>query len=136
MNRLPATIAAVDIHGSIALVEAVVGGHRLTSTLIGAGNEVTTWTTGMPVTLLFKETEVSLAKNLSGLLSMRNRLPCTVTAVEHGKLLTKVSLDFNGNRIESIITTRSSHALSIAVGDIVEGLVKANEMTVMPQEAA
>lgn len=136
MNRLSANIAAVDIHGSIALVEAAVGAHRFTATLIGASDEVKNWTTGMPVTLLFKETEVSLAKNLSGLLSMRNRIPCTVTAVEHGKLLTKVSLNFNGDRIESIITTRSSHALSITPGDIVEGLVKANEMTVMPEDAA
>ncbi|HJV72616.1 MAG TPA: TOBE domain-containing protein [Noviherbaspirillum sp.] len=135
MNRLPAKIAAVDVHGSIALVDAAVDAHRFTAMLIGAADEVKNWTTGMPVTLLFKETEVSLAKNLSGLLSMRNRIPCTVTAVEHGKLLTKVSLNFNGNLIESIITTRSSHALSIAPGDIVEGLVKANEMTVIAEDA-
>lgn len=136
MNRLPAAIAAVDVHGSIALVEAAVGAYRFTATMIGAGDEVSAWTTGMPVTLLFKETEVSLAKNLSGLISMRNRIPCTVIGVEHGKLLTRVALDFNGYPLESIITTRSSHALAIAPGDQVEGLVKANEMTVMTEAAA
>lgn len=136
MNRLPATIAAVDVHGSIALVDAAVGAHRFTATLIGAGEEVCTWQPGMPVTLLFKETEVSLAKNLSGLISMRNRIPCTVTGIEHGKLLTRVILNFNGHPLESVITTRSSHALAIVPGDTVEGLVKANEMTVMPEAAA
>jgi molybdate transport system regulatory protein len=40
-------------------------------------------------------------------------------------------LDAAGYSIESVITTRSSHALALDVGDIVEGLVKANEMTVM-----
>lgn len=133
MNRLPATIATVEVHGSIALVEAAVGEHRFTATLIGAGDEVAAWTAGMPVTLLFKETEMSLAKNLSGLISMRNRLPATVTAIERGRLLTKVMLDFNGYTIESVITTRSSHTLALAVGDVVEGLVKANEMTLMPE---
>lgn len=135
MNRLPATISAVEVHGSIALVEAAVGEYRLTATLIGAGVEVATWKAGMPVQMLFKETEVSLAKNLSGLISMRNRMPCTVTAIERGKLLTKVALDFNGHAIDSVITTRSSHALNLTVGDAVEGLVKANEMTLMPEAA-
>jgi molybdate transport system regulatory protein len=136
MNRLPGNIDNVETHGSIAVVDATVGTHRLTAMLIGAGEEVAAWQTGMPVTLLFKETEVSLAKNLSGLISMRNRLPATVTAIERGQLLTKVTLDFNGHVIAAIITTRSSHALSLAIGDAVEGLVKANEMTMMPEPVA
>jgi molybdate transport system regulatory protein len=136
MNRLPGTISAIEAHGSIALVEVAVGGCRFTATLIGAGDEVAGWPDGMPVTLLFKETEVSLAKNLSGLISMRNRIPATVAAIEHGTLLTRVALAFGGHRIESVITTRSSHALALAVGDAVEGLVKANEMSVLPEARA
>ncbi|HEX7635090.1 MAG TPA: TOBE domain-containing protein [Noviherbaspirillum sp.] len=137
MNRLPATITAIEAHGSIALVEAAVGEQRFTATLIGAGDEVAAWHAGMAVTLLFKETEVSLAKNLSGLISMRNRIPATVTAIERGKLLTKVTLAYDGSHvISSVITTRSSHTLNLAVGDAVEGLVKANEMTVVPETSA
>lgn len=136
MNRLPATIAAIEVHGSIALVDVAVDGHCFTATLVGTGEEVATWAVGMPVSLLFKETEVSLAKNLSGLLSLRNRIPAAVAAIEHGKLLTKATLAFGAHTIESVITTRSARALSLAVGDRVEGLVKANEMTVMPEGAA
>lgn len=136
MNRLPGKITAVAAHGSIALVDAEVDGQCLTATLIGVGNEVASWPAGMPATLMFKETEVALAKELSGLISLRNRLPATVTAIEHGTLLSRVVLDFNGHAFESIITTRSSQALSLAVGDQVEALIKANEMSVMPKEAA
>lgn len=136
MNRLPGRISAIDVHGSIALVEAEVGAHRLTAMLVGAGDDVVAWPVGMPATLLFKETEVSLAKNLSGLISMRNRIPATVTAIEHGTLLTRVTLDIDGHSIESVITTRSSHALSLAIGDMVEGLVKTSEMSVLPEDAA
>ena len=133
MNRLPGTINAVEVHGSIALVEVLVGVHRFTATLIGASEEVSEWRFGMPVTLLFKETEVSLAKNLTGLISMRNRIPCTVTAVERGKLLARITLDFEGRMLESVITTRSSFSLNLAEGDVVEGLVKANEMTLVAE---
>lgn len=132
MNRLPGHIVAVDVHGSIALVDATVGKLRLTSMLIGAAHETAQWHAGMPVTLLFKEAEVALARNLAGMISMRNRMPCIVTGIEPGWLLTRVLLDFDGHAIESVITTRSAAALGIEVGIEVEALVKANEMTVLP----
>lgn len=136
MNRLAARIAAVEVHGSIALVDAVAFGQRFTAMLIGAAAEVSAWQPGMPVTLLFKEAEVSLAKNLAGQISLRNRLACTVTLVEQGRLMTKVVLDFHGQAITSIITTRSAQALQIVPGDSMEALVKANEMTVAREPAA
>jgi molybdate transport system regulatory protein len=136
MNRLPGKISAIEIFGSIALVEVAVGVHRFTATLIGVGEEASEWATDMPVTLLFKETEVSLAKNLSGLISLRNRIPAVVTSVERGRLLTKVELQIDGHALVSVITTRSSHLLQLAVGDQVEGLVKANEMSLAWEPAS
>jgi molybdate transport system regulatory protein len=136
MNRLPGKISAIEIFGSIALVEVAVGVYRFTATLIGVGEEASEWATDMPVTLLFKETEVSLAKNLSGLISLRNRIPAVVTSVERGRLLTKVELQIDGHALVSVITTRSSHLLQLAVGDQVEGLVKANEMSLAWEPAS
>lgn len=133
MNRLPGRISAIDVHGSIALVEAEVGEQRFTAMLVGAGDEVAAWPIGMPVTLLFKETEVSLAKNLSGSISMRNRIVAVVTSIDRGTLLTRVTLAFDRHAIGSIITTRSSDALALAIGDTVEALVKTNEMSLMPE---
>ncbi|WP_192805028.1 TOBE domain-containing protein [Noviherbaspirillum aerium] len=135
MNRIAARIDAVDIHGSIALVDCVAYGQRFTAMLIGAAAEVSAWQAGMPVTLMFKEAEVSLAKNLAGQISLRNRLACIVLQVEHGKLMTRVTLDFHGQAIASIITTRSAHALNLLRGDSVEALIKANEMTVVKEAA-
>lgn len=134
MNRLPGQIADIEVAGSVALVEVAVGRYRFTATLIGADSA--SWQPATSVTLLFKETEVSLAKNLSGLISMRNRLPSTVIALEQGQLLTKVTLDMNGHILTSIITTKSSRMLELAVGDAVEGLVKTNEMSLVQEFTA
>jgi len=136
MNRLPGTIVQVEASGSLALVEVAVGTLRFTATLLGGRDEAPSWPPGMAVTLLFKASEVALAKNLSGQLSMRNRLPARITAIERGSLLTRVMLDCAGHAIESVITTRSSQAMALAVGDAVEGLVKANEMSLMPAAAS
>ena len=74
---------------------------------------------------------MSLAKNLSGLISLRNRLPAQVRAVEKGQVLAKVTLDYQGLDVVSIITTRSAERLDLKAGDAVEALVKANEMTIL-----
>ncbi|MBC7512871.1 MAG: TOBE domain-containing protein [Herminiimonas sp.] len=131
MNRLPGVIAAVERAGSIAIVDVDALGQRLTASLIGAGQDVVGWNPGMSVTLLFAETEVALAKNLSGLISMRNRIGADVIAIERGSILCRVVLQADGAQLVSIITTRAAHALSLACGDRVEALIKANEMRVI-----
>jgi molybdate transport system regulatory protein len=86
---------------------------------------------GTAVTLLFKETEVSLAKNLSGILSLRNRFAVTVRGIQRGDILSAVELDYSGKALTSVITTRSLERLQLAAGDNVEALVKANEIALM-----
>ena len=82
--------------------------------------------------LLFAETEVALAKDLCGSISMRNRIRATVVAIDRGSILTKVVLDAGGHRLVSVITTRSCTSLALAAGDAVEALVKASDMSVVP----
>jgi len=81
------------------------------------------------ITLIFKETEVSIAKNLTGIISLRNRFKAKVKRVEESDLLTKVFLDFKGKSIVSIISTRSAQKLALIDGDEVEWLVKTNEVS-------
>lgn len=135
MNKLAGVIAAIEVHGSVAIVDVAVANHRFTSTLLGSAEQLACWEIGQAVQLLFKETEVALAKNLSGQISMRNRLPGTVTAIESGQVLSRVLFDMDGIAINSVITTRSARGLQLAVGDLVEGLVKSNEMSLMLKEA-
>ena len=84
---------------------------------------------GNKVTLLFKETEVSIAKNLSGLISLRNRFKGTINRIEKSDILTKIFLNYKGNEIVSIISSRSARKLSLTDGDEVEWLVKTNEVS-------
>jgi molybdate transport system regulatory protein len=135
MNTLTGVIAAIEAHGSIAIVDVAVASHRFTATLLGSAEHLEAWEIGQAVRLLFKETEVALAKNLSGQISMRNRLPGIVTKLEIGQVLTRVVLDMQGIQISSVITSRSARSLHIAIGDAVEGLVKSNEMSLLKMEA-
>ncbi len=132
MNRLPGRITAVESAGQVRLVDVLVEDAVFTAILLDAGDRLIP---GAPVTLVFKETEVSLAKNLSGLVSLRNRLPSRVRAIDKGRVLAKITLDYRGREMVSVITTRSVGRLGLEVGDDVEALVKANEMAILHDEA-
>lgn len=138
MNQLSGRITGIDAHGSVAIVDVAAGDLQLTATLLGSPEQLSGWQPGQTVRLLFKETEVALAKNLSGQISLRNRLPGRITDIAWGQLLTRVQLQLDGAAaaVSSVITTRSARKLELALGDQVEGLVKSNEMSLLAQDAA
>lgn len=131
MNKLTGTISKIQQSGAILLVDVDVDGHGFSAMLIESATQPEWLKTGNTIDLIFKETEVSLAKNLSGIISMRNRMKCTILHIERGELLSKVSLQFQKYVITSAITTRSVNSLDLKIGDEVEALVKANEVSLM-----
>ena len=131
MNKLSGIISKIQQSGAILLVDVDVDGHGLSAMLIESATQPEWLVAEKTVDIVFKETEVSLAKNLSGQISMRNRMKCIVQQIERGELLSKISLKFQEYLITSAITTRSVDSLQLAIGDEVEALVKANEVSLM-----
>jgi molybdate transport system regulatory protein len=131
MNRLSGIISKIQHSGAILLVDVDVHGQNFSAMLIESATQPEWLQEGNSIDLVFKETEVSLAKNLSGMISMRNRMKCLVKHVERGELLSKIRLQFLKYTITSAITTRSVDSLDLKIGDEVEALVKANEVSLM-----
>lgn len=131
MNRISGNIAAIQCNGHLSLVDVAVGGDTFTAILLETPDSSLYLKAGTAVALLFKETEVSLAKNLSGLISLRNRFAVTVRAITRGEIMSEVALDYKGQPLSCVITTRAVDRLELAVGDTAEALVKANEMSLM-----
>ncbi len=131
MNKLPGRITKVQQSGAILLVDVNVDGHGFSALLIESATHPEWLQAGNTIDLVFKETEVTLAKNLSGIISMRNRMKCTVQRIERGELLSKISLKFHEYIVTSAVTTRAVDSLQLAIGDEVEALVKANEVSLM-----
>jgi molybdopterin-binding protein len=128
VNRLPGIILAVVSEGDISLVDVAVEENTLTAMLVETAETAPYLRAGNAVSVLFKETEVSLGKALSGRLSLRNRLQAEVVEMLKGELLAEVKLDCGGHRLVSIVTRRAAERLELAVGDRVEALIKANEV--------
>jgi len=131
MNKLPGTVVKIQQSGAILLVDVEVEQHTFSALLIESVIQPEWLESGKKVDIVFKETEVSLAKNLSGQISMRNRMQCSVQAIDRGDLLSKITLKFRNHILTSAITTRSVDSLKLEIGDEVEALVKANEVSLM-----
>nr|WP_245245590.1 TOBE domain-containing protein [Methylocaldum sp. RMAD-M] len=125
---MPGIILAVASEGDISLVDVAVEENTLTAMLVETAETAPYLRAGNAVSVLFKETEVSLGKALSGRLSLRNRLQAEVVEMLKGELLAEVKLDCGGHRLVSIVTRRAAERLELAVGDRVEALIKANEV--------
>jgi molybdate transport system regulatory protein len=136
MNKLPGIVTHVDTSVGVSLADIDVAGDTLSALVIASDSHASFLIDNTPVLVLFAETEVSLAKNLSGLISLRNRLASRVKTLDRGAVLTRAVLDYRGHDVVAVITTRSAERLSLAPGDEVECLIKANEVTLVPREAA
>ena len=131
MNRIQGVITQIQKSGAIMLVDVDIDGHGFSALLIESATRPEWLQTGNTIDLVFKETEVSLAKGLSGNISMRNRMMCSVLNIERGDLLSIITLQFNKYTITSAVTTRAVDSLKIIIGDEIEALVKANEISLM-----
>jgi molybdate transport system regulatory protein len=134
MNKLPGTVTNIQQSGAILLVDVEVEQQMFSAMLIESVQQPEWLVVGHGVDVVFKETEVSLAKNLSGQISMRNRMKCTVAAIERGDLLSKIKLNFRSFTVASAITTRAVDSLKLEIGEEVEALVKANEVSLMKRK--
>ena len=131
MNRLLGTITAIESNEHLSLVDVVAGQDTFTAMLMETSQNAPYLKVGNTVAVLFKETEVSLAKNLSGQISLRNRLSGTVRQIRRGDILCEVVLNYQEQTVTSIITTRAVKRLELQEGDEVDALVKANEVSLM-----
>ncbi|BDY12920.1 TOBE domain-containing protein [Hydrogenimonas cancrithermarum] len=134
MNRLKGSVTAIQCSGELSQVDIACGNTGLTAFMLGKPNENPGVAVGSDVWVLFKESEVALAKGFSGALSLRNRFEGRIGKIVLGDLLAEVTLAYAGDTIVSIISRRACEAMELKVGDRVTALVKANEITLMESD--
>jgi molybdate transport system regulatory protein len=129
VNKLTGKIILIVSSPHMSMVDVDVDGDVFSSIVLETPATGSYLKEGVEITLLFKETEVSIGKNLSGMISLRNRFKARVKGVEKSDILSKISLEYRSKKIVSIISTRSVDKLGLMAGDEVEWLVKTNEVS-------
>ena len=122
MNQIQGMIDSIESVDSIHLVRIRAGStaiHCLTLDLDPR------FVVGKEVVALYKETDVFLAKEFFGFISVENHLPAQVAYYKEGKILTEVVLQSGFGAFSAILTTRDFREMEIAQGDNLLALVKA-----------
>ena len=130
MNKLSGIIKKTTSSGNIVLAEVDVENTTMAAIMINTPEFEFMLQEGKEVQLAFKESEVSIGKDLQGEISIRNKLDGKITKIERGIVFSKVTFDFKGYSIVSLITTGSSNRLKLRKGNTITGLIKANEVMI------
>ena len=127
MNILPGTIANIKSHGNLTLVKVTVADLSFTTIVIETPDTASYLKQDASIKVMFKETEVIIAEDDLGI-SLQNRIPGQVTAINKGALLSQVTLRYQDHTVTSIITTNAVDQLGIIPGSKVVAMVKTNEI--------
>ncbi|WP_406140169.1 molybdopterin-binding protein [Streptomyces sp. NBC_01089] len=129
-NQLPGTVTGVTDGAVMATVKVHLGGgQEVTAAITLEAARELGITEGVAVRALIKSTEISLATGAVAGLSIRNRLPGTVTDVTTGGAMASVKVSVEGAELTAAITKESATELGLAPGVSVVALIKSTEVS-------
>ena len=127
MSKLIATIKKINSIDNLNIVEFEFLGTTLKMMSLDLGSNIQI---GKKVRLSVKPSNISIAKNFTGEISLSNQLVAIIQNIENGKLLSSISLKISDFLLESIITVDSSKRMNLQIGDEVKILIKASNLSI------
>ncbi|MEU9638051.1 TOBE domain-containing protein [Streptomyces tendae] len=128
-NQLPGTVTAVTPGEAMATVRVrLSGGQNLTAAITREAADDLGLSPGTAVRGLVKSTEISLATGRADGLSIRNRLPGTVTRLVLGEVMAVAHIAVADAELTAVITKEAAEELGLFVGSDVIALVKSTEV--------
>ncbi|MET7299157.1 TOBE domain-containing protein [Embleya sp. NPDC005575] len=128
-NQFQGTVTSVTTGEVMATVKVRLNsGRELTAAITVDAVTDLGLAEGGVVLVLVKSTEVSLATGAVGGLSIRNRIPGTVTAVAVGGAMAGVKVAMEDGELTAVITAEAAKELGLASGSSVTALLKSTEV--------
>jgi molybdopterin-binding protein len=128
VNRISAAVTAVESVENIMSVSFDASGQPMRMMALELNRALQP---GVKVVLGVKASNIALAKELGGSVSIANRLDTVIERVTEGALLCSVKLRLEGETIESIISRESYDRMDLRPGDRVTALIKASELSIL-----
>ena len=131
MNKLKGRIGNIKVSGSLSLVTISIGKSTGVKSIVIETPETALYLQeGKQVNIIFKETEVILAKGNPEGISLINRIPAEVMDMKPGDILCEVNLITEAGPVSAILSRHAVDLLSLKKGDTVTAMVKLNEIMI------
>lgn len=126
MNKFEAKVIDIDSLENLTIVQFNFKNITLSMMSLGLSNI----DIGTKVILSVNASHIAIAKSFTGDISLSNRLDCVIKKLDKGKLLSSLSLDFQGTILTSIITTNSVNRMNLKENDEIIAFIKASELSI------
>jgi molybdopterin-binding protein len=128
MSQIVAIIKKIDTVDSLNIVQFDFLGINLKMMSLDLNKEIQV---GKKVRLGVKSTNICIAKNLIGEISLSNKIIATIQNIQNGELLSSITLKKDDILMESIITLDSSKRMDLKENDEVTLLIKASDLSIL-----
>ena len=128
MSQLIASIIKINTLDGLNIVQFDFLGIPLKMMSLDLSKDIQV---GNKVLLGVKSTNISIAKNLQGEISLSNQIIAKIQNVQNGELLCSITLKKDDILIESIITVDSSKRMDLKENDEVTLLIKASDLSIL-----
>lgn len=128
MNSIPGIIDSVIKDDLFAQINIVYREFMFSACILLSEDDMPYGKIGTPVSMNFKECDTFIALDSSCCVSCRNRFIAKVTNIISSPVITRVTADFNGIPIISMITSDSARFLNLEKGVNVVCIVKSTSM--------
>ena len=130
MNKLKGQIGDVKVSGAMSQVSIVLSpGCELRAIVIENPDTADYLKKNRPVQLVFKETEVILARE-EYQMSLLNSIRGEVEYIRQGKLLSEVGISTVAGKIKAIISSDALEVLALQTTDTVYAMIAQNEIMI------
>ncbi|AXH14935.1 TOBE domain-containing protein [Malaciobacter mytili] len=82
------------------------------------------------VLLTVKASNIAIAKEFQGQISLANSINAKIIQFDRGELLTSIKLNAKGTTLSSIITTKSAKRMDLKLGDDVAAIFKSSDLSI------
>lgn len=128
MNHIIARITKIESVDNLNLVTFDFHGRALKMMSLDLREDIQV---AKEVLLTIKPTHLTVAKKLSGKLSISNNIPVKVISIEDGKLLSSVKVTCNDIILESIMIVESIAHMELKVSDDVRIMIPESELSIV-----
>lgn len=129
MNVFSGHISSIQVNESLSIVSVRINEHVELKTILVETPETASYLKiENTVELLFKETEVIIAKEDQISISVQNKIKATIKKLERGVLLSKLLLKTDIGDVIAIITAEALNELMLVENQEVIAMVKVNEI--------
>jgi molybdate transport system regulatory protein len=128
MNSIPGVISSVTEDDLFVKVDISRNEDRFSACILQADNKLPCYKAGLPVNMIFKESDTIVSATNDPLISCRNRFLSNVISITSGAIMTRIVARYDSINIVSLVTTASAEKMSIAPGSEITCLVKSTSV--------